>query len=101
MSADGSTIVGYTRIGSEDIAFIGDDALGMRSVRDLLTDELGLDLTGWTLQSANAISADGLTITGNGFNPSGDAEAWIARIPEPATLSILALGGMAVMRRRR
>ncbi|MCH9023676.1 MAG: PEP-CTERM sorting domain-containing protein, partial [Planctomycetes bacterium] len=53
------------------------------------------------LSQAKGISADGLTIVGWGRNPSGNSEAWIATIPEPATLSLLALGSLALLRRRR
>ncbi len=35
-----------------------------------------------------AISADGLTIAGNGTNPSGEKEAWIAVFPGPAAIEI-------------
>ena len=33
---------------------------------------------GWVLWRANAVSADGRTIVGNGVNPDGEGEAWIA-----------------------
>ena len=50
-----------------------------------------LDVSGWTLSSATAISADGFTIVGNGTNPSGQYEAWVANlsheaVPEPLTI---------------
>ncbi|MFQ5806090.1 MAG: hypothetical protein ACE5I3_06545 [Phycisphaerae bacterium] len=64
----------------------------MRNLQDVLTDEYGLDLTGWRLSVAYGISADGLTIVGDGQNPNGDTEAWIAHIPEPAALWLLAFG---------
>jgi hypothetical protein len=41
---------------------------------------LGLDLTGWTLKIAHGISDDGRVIVGEGNNPNGDTEAWIAVI---------------------
>lgn len=90
ISADGSIIVGYGESANGQEAFVWDAANGMRSVSDLLTG-LGVDLTGWTLTSANAISADGTTIVGNGINPSGRSEAWLARIPvpEPTTSMML------------
>lgn len=72
----------------------------MRNVKDVLTDEVGLDLTGWTLRQARGISADGLTIAGWGTNPAGYSEAWITYMPEPATLCLLAVSGLAAMRGR-
>ena len=47
------------------------------------------------------ISDDGLTIVGYGSNPNGSREAWIATIPEPASVALLSLGGVALLRRRR
>ena len=62
---------------------------------DVLLASYGIDLTGWRLTSANAVSADGLTIAGYGTNPSGNVEAWIARIlpvPEPTSGGLLGVG---------
>jgi probable HAF family extracellular repeat protein len=100
VSADGSVVVGYSATdpftGAE--AFIWNSAQGMRSLQQVLTNDYGLDLTGWSLNRANAISADGLTVVGFGTNPSGVSEGWLARlnpqnnpsVPEPS--SILGLG---------
>ncbi len=50
-------------------------------------------LSHWELTIAWGVSADGHTITGTGFNPNGQTEAWIAQIPEPSSwaLSIASL----------
>ncbi len=51
--------------------------------------DFGLDLTGWTLNEAKAVSDDGLgnpeslSIVGSGTNPSGFQEAFLAQIPHP------------------
>jgi len=39
------------------------------------------NLTGWTLTDATGISADGTIIVGDGIDPQGNDEAWIADIP--------------------
>ncbi|MGD8454473.1 MAG: PEP-CTERM sorting domain-containing protein [Phycisphaerae bacterium] len=106
VSADGSIIVGMANsdgVTSPDgfEAFIWDADNGMRSLRDVLTTKLGLDLTGWTLLSATGISADGCTIVGNGFDSSGMTQGWVAHIPEPATSALLLLGLTLAARRRR
>ena len=94
VSANGSVIVGKSNSDSGPEAFIWDADNGMRSLQSLLEYDYGLDLTGWTLQGAYGISADGLTIVGEGTNPVGDTEAWIATVPEPATLLLLGIGSL-------
>lgn len=79
VSADGGVIVGYSSSGftTSKRAFIWDAAHGMRDLKSVLT-ATNPYLTGWTLRSANAISADGKTISGDGVNPNGDSEAFVA-----------------------
>ena len=72
-----------------------------RNLRDVLTGEYGLNLAGWQLTEAMGVSADGLTITGTGINPNGNTEAWIAHVPEPATLMLLSVCSSFTMKRRR
>ena len=62
---------------------------------------LAAQLSGWTLTEARAISDDGLTIAGLGFDPHGNTQGWIATIPEPATGVLLGLGLAALARRAR
>ena len=102
VSADGSIVVGAgAAAGGGYEAFIWDQAGGMRNLREVLINDCSLDLTGWRLQQTNGISADGTVIVGIGVNPSGDLEAWRAVVPEPGTLSLLALSAIALLRRKR
>jgi len=102
VSANGSVVVGFgtTSTEGEIEAFIWDQTNGMRNLKDVLGKGYGLDLSGWTLQNATGISADGLTIVGYGINPDGLAEGWIATIPEPGTLLLFGLGTIFLRRRR-
>lgn len=96
-TADGRVVVGrgavpsglfstFSNFGLVYDPFIWDEALGMRNLVDVLTDdyELGSALEGWDLIDATAISDNGSVIIGNGINPNGNLEGWIARLtPEP------------------
>jgi len=95
-------VVGFASMTSahETEAFIWDQSNGMRNLKDVLEKSCGLNLTGWKLEHATGISADGLTIVGGGINPDGHPEGWAATIPEPATLILLGLG-TALLRKRR
>lgn len=92
VSGDGRVVVGFTgtSIFSGQRATLW-DASGAHDIAQLLTAE-GLDLSGWTLQEAYGISADGRTVVGDGRNPQGLARAWIAVIPEPSTGALLGVG---------
>jgi hypothetical protein len=62
----------------------------MQNLRDVLIAGGATGLDGWGLTQASAVSADGRTIVGFGRNPSGRNEAWVATIPEPSSLLLLA-----------
>lgn len=107
VSADGKSIVGFATTDQGEVPFLWTETAGMRSIQQLLTDDFNLDLTGWTLTGRSVISDDGLTIAGQGINPNGQSEAWLARldapdtssesVPEPSGLLGLALlGGFGV-----
>jgi probable HAF family extracellular repeat protein len=84
-SADGSVVVGIARgfFTGRDSAFIWTRVGGMRSLKAVLETDHGLDLSGWTLLAATAVSDDGQTIAGYGINPDSVQEAWVATL-EPA-----------------
>ena len=82
VSADGSVVVGVSYTDMGDQAFVWTEAFGMRTVADLLTD-YGMDMEGWTLTRARAVSADGMWIAGEGFAPDGHQQGWIASIHCP------------------
>jgi uncharacterized membrane protein len=91
VSADGSVIVGT--VGPDSGGrnpFVWTESDGVRLVDDVFVSH-GLDLSGWTLESARDVSDDGRTIVGWGRNPSGDLEGWIAVIPEPSTAFLMGL----------
>jgi probable HAF family extracellular repeat protein len=77
-SADGSTVVGtfYSDDAGDSHALLWTAARGSQDLHVYL-ESLGVDLTGWSLQYAVAVSADGLTIAGYGDH-NGLPEAWLA-----------------------
>ncbi len=87
VSTDGSVIVGSMMPVALPGAFVWTAVDGMRSIQDILVNDLGLDLTGWILEEATGVSADGQTIVGTGINPAGNDEAWIAFL-DPTLFSI-------------
>jgi len=98
VSGDGTLVVGWSNTGTNRTgteAFIWDAAHGMRLLEDVLTAE-GVDLVGWDLVEANAISRDGTTIVGQALNPGGVLEGFVAVIPVPEP-ERLALGLAALL----
>jgi len=73
----GDGIVGQGSSVLGDEAFIWTPSAGTRDLKDVLVNDFGLDLTGWTLTSAKGISADGTTIAGWGTNTGGNTKAWV------------------------
>ena len=101
VSADGSVVVGR----ADGQAFIWHADTGMLPLRQVLLDGgAGAALQGWTLTIASGISADGRTIAGQGINPAGALEAWVATVdvvPEPAATALLAGWSTTLLLRRR
>nr|AQQ74883.1 hypothetical protein [uncultured bacterium] len=81
VAEDGSRVVGVNTTSSIR-AFIWDAATGYRDLKDHLTKDHSLDLTGWELHIAYGISNDGTTIVGQGKNPSGQIEGWVVVLPD-------------------
>jgi len=78
VSGDGSVAVGQCGSLGVGGACIWDATNGMRHLQEVLTG-YGLDLTGWSLGVATAVSADGETVVGYGTGPGGH-QAWIATL---------------------
>jgi probable HAF family extracellular repeat protein len=96
----GSTIVGASYNNSTYVcyAFIWDSAHGIRNLKSVLQSDYGLTLTGWTLNAAYGISADGNVIVGQGTNPSGQTEAFrVVLVPEPCSIALIAMGGLGLL----
>jgi hypothetical protein len=100
VSADGSIVVGTSPSDLNSEAFLWNIEDGMMSLKYVLENEYSLDLTGWNLTSATAISDNGLNIVGYGTNPDGNWEAWLVTTPEPTTLLLLGFGAVVLRKKR-
>lgn len=82
VSADGDVIVGQHVDSTTDAeeAFVWTQASGMQPLMDVLAAGGATGLTGWTFQSAQAVSANGHWVAGYGINPAGQTEAFLANI---------------------
>ena len=82
ISADGTLIIG-SGFGQERIrsAVIWDREEKPRRIVDVLREKgLQRELEGWTLLQATAISPDGRFVVGDGENPKGQREGWVASL---------------------
>jgi uncharacterized membrane protein len=92
VSNDGEVIVGRgtTELGTE--AFVWSRSNGMVRLTDILALS-GVATPGWVLHNAFGVSADGRWVVGEGTNPNGNLEAFIAEIrpvPMPGTAWLFA-----------
>lgn len=98
VSADGSVAVGDAAFPGEIDPAIWDATNGMRNLVDVLVEiGLGPQIEGWDLELATAISDDGLTVVGWGYNPDGDEEAWIAYLGQPSLVEIPTVSDKALI----
>lgn len=103
MSGDGRAAVGsMARFGPEAIYWTPE--LGVVRLSTYLPT-LGIDLTGWTLTHATAISADGSRLVGYGQRvlPSGltRTQGFLVVIPSPGAAGLLVVGAGVIAGRRR
>ncbi len=78
VNADGSVVVGHSDSTSGFQAFRWTEVGGMQTVSQWLTNGGGSVPSGWTLDSATGVNADGTVVVGNGTHNSA-TEAWLAR----------------------
>jgi probable HAF family extracellular repeat protein len=75
VSADGFVVVGFAYDANSNLqAFRWTRGGSMHAVADLLTGA-GINVAGWQLNGAAAVSADGRTIVGSGIDPNGRGKA--------------------------
>jgi hypothetical protein len=89
---NGSIVVGDAMSTAGRRAYIWDAQRGMRELGSVLVSEYGMNLTGWTLSYAFAMTPDGSVIVGAGTNPSGNVEGWIARLGCGTSMSYCTAG---------
>lgn len=103
LSSDGSFAVGLNRFNTASAdqvtGFYWSQATGMISADQLMTN-LGITLpAGYSIREFTAISADGSTIAGIGFE-GANYNSFVVMIPEPAGLAVLGLAVPLLSRRR-
>lgn len=100
ISDDGSIVVGFERgfppSPLNAVGYIWIEGQGTLNLTDYVTS-LGIDLGGRRLATPLGISGDGTHIVGM----ASDFTGFLVVIPEPASASLLALGGALLGRRRR
>jgi uncharacterized membrane protein len=87
--AQTSSAVGVSDDGQRVLALSGQKAclwrrgLGWMTIEQVLSLQ-GINTAGWDLNDPRSLSADGTVMTGNGTNPQGQTQGWVAVIPPDA-----------------
>src|SRR5262249_50490394 len=83
----GELIVGAGTSSAGREAVLWDESRALHRVADVLSSAGVIVPPGWTLTECADIARAGsvITLCGQGINPSGDAEAWIARYEIPSS----------------
>lgn len=81
VSGDGAIVVGASNFFGGR-AFFWTSAGGLIDLKTHLANLGATGLAGWTLEAANSISADGRFIVGQGTDPTGHTQAWLAILPQ-------------------
>lgn len=84
VSADGSVIVGYAWLGEGPIGMVWTKKSNTTYDAASFLAGAGLEVEGWTFTSVTGVSDDGSRIIGQGINPKGQPEAWLAVLPVSA-----------------
>lgn len=77
--------------GLSGYGFIWTEDAGFRSLDVAIKSDYGLDLDGWIIGPAHAVSGDGKTIVGYGISPDGNRQAWLLdlSVPEPSSMALI------------
>ncbi len=85
ISADGTIIVGRHTpgSGSANRACIWVNGVGPRLLTTVLSQDYGIDTTGWIFEEALAVSYDGQVIVGRGSIAGVGQQGWVVYLPRP------------------
>ena len=83
VSDDGEVIVGHDINNETSSAYIWIEGAGPHDLKSYLQEQFAIDLAGWQLHQARAISGDGITIAGTGTNPNGQPDVWVVALNAP------------------
>ncbi|MBX3113933.1 MAG: PEP-CTERM sorting domain-containing protein [Fimbriimonadaceae bacterium] len=109
VSDDGRFVFGrYLRSGFNPFVdahiFVWDTQLDTITDLNQIADLAGFDRQGYTFTLPGGMSSDGRTFTGQGFksgNPTQTFYMQLDPVPEPATMSVLGLAAVAILRKRK